>query len=292
MLASMRHLARLRSGLLAPPAVRRMTNPTTRASHEWTLLFMHIPKTAGSSVRRALEPFYEPSERLYLYDPASLDGAIRWRDFPALPEPTRANLRFVMGHFKYGLHEQVPGRARYATVVRDAVDRVVSLYSHYRDMARPDEATQTTNEQRLIREQQMSLGEWVFGLERVQADNAMVRSISGRPSIAFGACPDDMLGEAIEHIEEHFELVLVQEWLNRSAGRLASTLGVERVHVPRDNVNESREELARVDVATLDRILELNHLDHQLHQHVRKWFSDARESSARRTVSNLSSVVR
>jgi hypothetical protein len=35
-----------------------------------------------------------------------------------------------MGHFGYGIHEAIPGPSRYVTMLRDAPDRVASIYFH------------------------------------------------------------------------------------------------------------------------------------------------------------------
>ncbi len=42
------------------------------------------------------------------------------------------------------------------------------------------------------------------------ADNGMVRLISGRDRIPYGACPDDLLTEALQHIDEWFDAVFLR----------------------------------------------------------------------------------
>ena len=256
----------LQEGILSSVKRWFRLRPTKRPRHDWTLLFMHIPKTAGSSVRHALGNCYPARQRLYLYDPRTLEGAV-WPDrFGGLSTERRSQLRMVMGHFYYGLHIDVPGPARYATVVRDPVDRVVSHYHHYRTMASDGGESRQSAERRLIVEEGLDLEAWVFDLGRREADNQMVRQITGRLAEPFGRCPDDMLTEALERIDEHFVEVLVVERLAESWHRLGIALHGSLPPLEKLNVNEGRSALDDSDSRALDRIRELNHLDDVLHQ--------------------------
>ena len=112
-----------------------------------------------------------------------------------------------------------------------------------------------------IVEQGMSLEDWGFGLERVEIDNDILRRVTGRPAIEFGQCPDDMLDEALEHVEQRFVRVLVLEQLDRSMRALDADLGR---HIPRPgfvNVNERRTPVDEMDADVAQRLRELNRLD-------------------------------
>ena len=110
------------------------TSSEGRDQTDPTLLFMHIAKTGGTSVRRSLANAYDKRERAFVYDPGDLRGAVSRDQFPELPAEVRARLRLVIGHFPFGLHAYIDRPFRYVTVVRDPVDRVVSLYYHYRNL--------------------------------------------------------------------------------------------------------------------------------------------------------------
>ncbi len=249
--------------------------------HDWTLIFIHIPKTAGTSLRQAIGQAYEPDERLYLYDAMKRDRAMPRRDFVVLPEDERAELRFIMGHIPFGLHQHVPREARYVTVLRDPVDRVVSHYYHYRHVARAGDGSRSAEERRLIESEDVSLQEWVFDLRRVEADNRLVRYISGRLDVPYGACTDSMLTQALENIEEHFEMVLFAEDMPASVRALGSRLGFFIPMKARANVNLMRPGKTDLDPRVLDRIRELNRLDMRLYETM---FERYRAESASRTV--------
>jgi hypothetical protein len=221
---------------------------------------MHIPKTAGSSFRDTFGQLYRPSERLYLYDPRGLPGAIEPSDLPGLPVEQRAGLRFLAGHVRYGIHESLPRPVRYVAIVREPVDRVASLYHHYLRIARMGKETPAGDEGRRIIEAGLSLEDWAFGSERNEVDNEVVRRVSGRTA-PFGQCPDDMLEDALARVDESFEQVLLYEQLSRSMRLFASRLGTSLPSLRKLNVNEERPPLAATDAAVLARVRELNRLD-------------------------------
>ena len=45
----------------------------------------------------------------------------------------RKALRMVMGHFAFGLHDMIDGSKTYLTILRDPVERILSLYFHARN---------------------------------------------------------------------------------------------------------------------------------------------------------------
>jgi hypothetical protein len=242
----------------------RETIPAHRPGAPETILFMHIPKTASTSIRRALEEVVAEPERRFLYDSPLLAGAIKPTHFAGLPQAERAGLRLVFGHFAYGIHQAIPGPSRYVTMLRDPVDRVASLYYHYKVLAVPGAGPVEDRERRAIEREGLSLEEWVFAKERLEADNGMVRLISARIGVPFGSCPDDMLGEALEHIDERFAAVLVRGFMGDSARVLGSLLGARLPPVGRVNVNPARAPSSAIEPALRRRVAELNHLDVQL----------------------------
>jgi hypothetical protein len=92
-----------------------------------TLLFMHIPKTAGTAFREVILRNYRQSEVMYIYgDPPGFPTTF----LGDLPIQQRSSLRLVYGHYGYGVHRDMPVECEYAALIRDPLARVCSHYSH------------------------------------------------------------------------------------------------------------------------------------------------------------------
>jgi hypothetical protein len=244
-------------------------NPSATAGRDRSaaapaLLFQHIPKTAGTSLRSALEALYPPSARLYLYDRPDLDRAVDPREFWSLPQQALEPVRFVMGHFQYGIHRALPGPARYVTMLREPVDRVASLFYHFKLLAQPRPGSKGFAERERIANAELSFEGWVFEGRQLQADNGMVRQISARKGVGFGRCTDDMLAEALAHIDESYDAVLMRGSMTQSVEILARLVGRPLPPIERRNVNPGRAPLTSIHPEVRERVRELNRLDAEL----------------------------
>jgi hypothetical protein len=99
---------------------------------ETAVLFLHIPKTAGTTLHRIIEGEYNPF-RVFTIE----GGAIEWSidHFKRMPERRRAALQVLKGHMSFGLHEYLPQPSTYMTFLRDPVERCISAY--YYSMGNP-----------------------------------------------------------------------------------------------------------------------------------------------------------
>src|SRR6266568_9196610 len=89
------------------------------------LIFLHVPKSAGTTLNRLIEWEY-PLFEMYSVDPVLFrwSRARLWR----LPQRRLKRFRVFKGHMPFGLHEVLPQPATYITVIRGAVERVISAY--------------------------------------------------------------------------------------------------------------------------------------------------------------------
>ena len=87
------------------------------------LFFINVPKSGGLSLYDAIRSIYGRRKVL-----SSHDGNYR-HAFETWKGTKRAEKAVVYyGHFPYGVHQLISSRPQYLTMLRDPVDRVVSLY--------------------------------------------------------------------------------------------------------------------------------------------------------------------
>jgi hypothetical protein len=127
--------------------------------------FIHMPKTAGTSLRSAVFQVSTPGvlvQPLYSKDDHYSLMSLKGRD----------NQLIVFGHFSFGLHRQLEdAHAEYATVLRHPVDRVISLYQHH---LRFESSPYHT----LLIEQKFSLTDFVEACITPETNNEFVRNFS------------------------------------------------------------------------------------------------------------------
>jgi hypothetical protein len=93
------------------------------------LLFLHVPKTAGTSLVTAMRTLLPSNETLIIYG-AGRTSQMIMQDVESLTAAQRGDIRFIAGHqVWYGIHDLFPGRTpRYLTFLREPVARVISDY--------------------------------------------------------------------------------------------------------------------------------------------------------------------
>ncbi len=98
------------------------------------LIFIHIPKTAGTSLRHILISSMAKDELIVADPPNPFDHEAALEHIAMkIKESPRA--RAIIGHFRYGIHEVLPTKKyKYITFVRDPVERMLSEYFHHFEM--------------------------------------------------------------------------------------------------------------------------------------------------------------
>jgi len=234
----------------------------------YRVIFMHVPKTAGTTLRTWFQSqlhrgVYFPNivgapdapvlrylrEEVDTFPLARSDHRSQVARWNTLTPQQQHRTHVFVGHFFYGIHEQLPGPARYMTIVRDPVDRVLSLYAHrveHHGLHVPLERYLTTER------------DW-------EISNGHTRRLS---SSGLRDCPGDvtpaMFDVACARLQE-CAAVGVTERFDETILAFADLFGWGTPGY--DSTNQSKRRVGRKELSgdLLDRLLDRNQYDLQLH---------------------------
>jgi hypothetical protein len=221
------------------------------------LYFMHIPKTAGTSVRAVLAEQYRPEELLLVYED-ELNLAHPDEAFTARARTRLHETRIIYGHYYYGIHELLGSRPIYVAIIRDPIERVLSFYNH---------SARVPGWPYYSRIQQgLTLADFVANCVDYQVNNLMTRMIAGvKERHELRVLSESYLEQAFAHISKSFLAIATVERLNDMMELLKPTLGWKRYDLPRLNATEGPLVQAP-DGRTRAIIQEHNRLDTALYQ--------------------------
>jgi hypothetical protein len=139
-----------------------------RVNQRETLLFVHVPKTAGTTLRVLMLRQYLGQE-VFVIGHSIQAGR---RQLRAMDEQGKWRLRVVYGHMCWGWHQDLaPGQPHaYITMLRDPVERVLSLWAH----------VQVPSHYLQPAVKKMDLVGFLRSGVSCTADNGMVRQLCGR----------------------------------------------------------------------------------------------------------------
>jgi hypothetical protein len=243
--------ARLKASVASKPGY-----PQPAAS---PVLFMHVPKTAGSSLYSIFRTILRPPELLKLHQNVETLDRIN-----ALPRQHAARLKVLYGHVDVQLAKQIVPLQRCVTLLRDPVDRIVSYYAFAKHMT-------SGLHSELAR--RTSITQWIDALRLPETDNGMVRRFSGALGEAgIGACSARMLERAKANLAR-FALVGLTDRFDEFYALLALGLGLPMRTYVAEKVNEKRPRFDQLPADVLAELEQRNALDRELYRFGRELFA-------------------
>jgi hypothetical protein len=234
-----------------------------------TLIFHHIPKTAGSTLNAVLDANY-PAPAIHSIESPIADALTALR---LLPAEKRRALRVVRGHGVWGVHAWLEQPCLYATLLRDPVDRLLSQYYFIRGSPQHPLHAEVMARGRTLRD-------YLQNGVNLQADNGQVRALSHAASdtgeAPYGACTRAMLQTAMDNLSSRYALVGITEHFDEFLALAGRVLGWRHLGYARRKVTKSRPAVEALDASERAMIMRYNALDVELYAAACTQFEAAR----------------
>ena len=223
------------------------------------VIFLHIPKTAGSTLNSIVERQYKSSEISSIDSRRVLESM---EEFKQLPTQKLEKIKLLKGHMYFGLHEYLPMPSSYITILREPIDRVVSTYYYVK--------RQKIHNHYELANQTKDLKDYIFKSKALQLNNGQTRLLAGMNTleIEFGNCSHEMLEAAKNNLRQYFSVVGTTARFDETLILLKQKLCWSLPLYAKKNVTNKRPKKEQISKDTLDTIIELNQLDIELYRYV------------------------
>ena len=229
--------------------------------HNETAIFVHIPKTAGTTLNQIIGRQVPRQAR---YEIRRHDVGIQ--KFKELDRKRRADIRVLHGHIPYGLHKYIPGPATYFTLLRDPIERVLSYY--YFVQREPDHYLYD-----YANTPGMTVKRYLQDHISLQTANFQTRLISGVwTDVGYGECDGSVLALAKKNLAERFAVIGLTERFDETLILLKRRFGWRNVYYGWHNVTRRRPHQESLPAETLAVLRAHNQLDLELYAHARELF--------------------
>ncbi|WP_240452177.1 sulfotransferase family 2 domain-containing protein [Virgibacillus sp. YIM 98842] len=202
------------------------------------LIFMHIPKTGGTTLSSIIQKQYNRNVVLT----GNTDMNVK--------DIEKSNS--LMGHFYFGIHHQFSKPCTYITMMRNPVEQVISLYFYIKETELHPYHNEVNKK---------SFTEFINSKE-YDFSNLQTRYFCG------GSSPD--LAQAKETINKHFSVVGIAEMFDDSLSLMKHRLGWNNIEYHKENVNKNRPFKKEIPANYFSNIIQNNTLDLELYKYAKE----------------------
>jgi hypothetical protein len=217
-------------------------------------VFLHLAKTAGTSIRHAMTSQFCEGEAILVYP--GTEFGVGEHLLPTIPQFQRQRLRLVMGHCNFGIHDSLGVPACYSVFLRRPADRLRSNMAHHA-------AARTAF---AVDGRRLGLAAIINEGLSEEFDNLMVRVLAGlsREDAPLGTITAEDVECALINVRSHFKFVGLHETMPKSFAELCDAMDLPHLELPLDNVTPK--EWAHVPGVDWADLLHRNRHDSALYQ--------------------------
>ena len=252
-------------------------------SAERTVIFLHVPKTGGTTLQHILQRCYARNE-LCTFTDANRESQIA--NFTRLAAEQRAQYRLIQGHLSFGFHRYLPGDSIYITLLRDPISRALSFYhyaqSHPGHYLHPVLKSDQVDLKMLLKERTVTTQE-LFNLQTGMIAGGEYYD-SERPADRAA------LERAKRNLQDHFVVGLTDEF-DASVRLMSQLFGWNVGAYGKRNVTRRKRGTDALDSETMSLLHQANALDIELYQFARELFETQCRARAKDATAVLASRV-
>jgi hypothetical protein len=226
-------------------------------------VFLHIPKTAGTTLYHILDRNYRKSTVYTIWQDGSLDG------FKQLSQADRAQVQLLRGHFGYGIHTYLPRPCVYFTFLRNPLARTVSYYHFVRH-------TPAHYCHDLVVSRGLNVQQFVESGQDPLVDNAQTRLLAGLETgqeLPVGGCTRNLLERARHNLRENIAVTGIVEEFDAALLIMKRTFGWRSVYYAEQNVTPTAARPPELSPSARAAIEQVNELDVELYADAREIFA-------------------
>jgi hypothetical protein len=228
-----------------------------------TVIFVHLPKTAGTTLHSIINRQYSRDE-IHAFTGDAVGSVAA---FKAMPDEEKQRIKLLQGHMPFGLDAEMPQQAAYFTMLRDPVDRVISEF--YFAIQTP---THYLHDE--IKKNRLTLRDAIEGKVHVMLNDAQTRLISGVwGQVPFGKLTSEHLETAKQNLSR-CDVVGLMERFDESILMLKKAFGWGDIGYRPKNVTRKRPARDKMDASTFEIIRQAHQNDMALYEFAQGLFAE------------------
>lgn len=224
-------------------------------------LFLHLQKTAGTSILAAAESFY------------GRDRCARWADYIARTPQELNGLSFLSGHFGYDFAQQFMDGRYCFTFLRDPIERLLSYYSYCRSADKAanevNALAHDSNAEQFFRAGctvDSRFASHMWNHQACQLANGWGASLVGKRNVGVSELrPDEILARATQNLRTFDYVGLVEEFEGDSE-EIFKALGRTFEAARRVNVAPNRIKRDDLNGTTMTMLEQMTEIDRELYR--------------------------